>query len=74
MKRQEKTSAFYLGWQQLPVGKVAEAREYIMGVCQIKVQQAFYNRMHGRTNLSKVEADEIEAYFKRLGIKNIWGG
>ncbi len=65
--------SFKKGWNQLPVSKVAEVREKIMKVLNLKCQTSFYPRLNGDYEPKISEARAIEAIFAEYGIREVWG-
>ncbi len=67
------TFSFKKGWNQLPVGKLAEVRDKIMGALNLKCTTSFYPRLNGDYEPKISEARAIEAIFAEYGIKEVWG-
>jgi hypothetical protein len=65
--------SFNKGWNQVPQGKLKEAREKLMKIMLIKTRASFANRRNGKAIPSYPEHEKIEEIFHEMGITDIWG-
>lgn len=65
--------AFVRGWNKVPKGITAQAKQDIKDALCIKSDPQFYRRMKGAPEPTLSEAEKIEAVFGKYGITDIWG-
>ena len=63
--------SFIKGWNQLPKGKIAEAKKDIKAALGIKSEPQFYNRLRGFPEPTISEYEAIKEIFQAFGIVDI---
>lgn len=64
--------SFKKGWEQLPIGKMKEARSRIMEALAINTRMAFLTRLNGKVEPKVTEYQKLIEIFKSYGITEIW--
>ena len=64
---------FNKGYQQLPVGKLAEAKAKLWKALNINNRNSFHNYLYGKQEPTASQAVSVELVFRDYGITEIWG-
>ncbi len=64
---------FNKGYNQLPIGKVKEAKAKLYAALSINNRNSFHSYRYGKQEPSASQAVSIELVFREYGITEIWG-
>lgn len=73
MKARNYREGFELGFSQLKLADVSQARLLIMKALNINNRNSFFNYKTGKTEVKASQAVKVESVFLKFGIKQIWG-
>jgi len=72
-KNKNYSEGFELGFSQLKLADVSQARLLIMIALNVNNRNSFFNYKTGKTEVKASQAAKVESVFAKFGIKKVWG-
>lgn len=74
MKRKRNyKDGFMLGYNQLKLADMEQARLLLMAALNVNNRNSFFNYKTGKTEVKASQAEKVEGVFAKYGIKKVWG-